>query len=167
MASALKRYKRSGVIRQLSRGLYDYPRQDAALGTLTPSADDIARVLAGRDAARLQPSGAYAANLLGLSDQVPMRAVFLTDGPPRSVAVGRQHITLKRTTPRNMAAASRVSGTVIQALRWLGRRHIDDKTVKRLWSRLSADDRRQVLKDLHYAPAWITTLIRRIAQAET
>ncbi len=96
-----------------------------------------------------------------------MRAVFLTDGPPRSVAVGRQHITLKRTTPRNMAAASRVSGTVIQALRWLGRRHIDDKTVKRLWSRLSADDRRQVLKDLHYAPAWITTLIRRIAQAET
>jgi len=61
IASALRRYKESGQIRQLSRGLYDYPKSDPQLGLLLPSSDDIAKALAGRDAARLQPTGAYAA----------------------------------------------------------------------------------------------------------
>src|ERR1051326_38187 len=117
--SALKRHKKSGTIRQLALGLYDYPRQHPSLGLLNPTADAIAKALAGRDAARLQPSGAYAANLLGISDQIPMKVVFLTDGPTRSVKVGKQAITLKRTTPKNMAAAGRVSGLVIQTLRHL------------------------------------------------
>ena len=63
IASALKRHRQSGRIRQLARGLYDYPRTDSLLGMLTPSPDDVAKALAGRDAVRLQPSGAYAANL--------------------------------------------------------------------------------------------------------
>ena len=67
VASALRRYRQSGLIRQLARGLYDYPRTDPKLGMLTPSPDAVARAFAGRDAFRLQPSGAYAANLLGLS----------------------------------------------------------------------------------------------------
>ena len=71
VASALKRYRQSGLIRQLARGLYDYPRTDPELGMLSPSPDAVARALAGRDAVRLQPSGAYAANLLGLSTQIP------------------------------------------------------------------------------------------------
>lgn len=73
VASALKRFKADGMIRQLARGLYDYPVQDPVLGTVTPSADAIARALVVRDAIRLQPSGAYAANVLGLSEQVPFQ----------------------------------------------------------------------------------------------
>jgi Family of unknown function (DUF6088) len=46
------------------------------LGLLLPAIDAIAKALQGRDAVRLQPSGAYAANLLGLSDQVPMKFSF-------------------------------------------------------------------------------------------
>ena len=95
VASALKRYRQSGHIRRLARGLYDYPRTDPDLGILTPSPDAIARALAGRDAVRLQPSGAYAANLLGLSTQVPMKIVYLTDGPSRTVRIGKKQIILK------------------------------------------------------------------------
>ena len=73
VASALKRFKADGMIRQLARGLYDYPVHDSVLGTVTPSADAIARALVVRDAIRLQPSGAYAANVLGLSEQVPFQ----------------------------------------------------------------------------------------------
>src|ERR1044071_3901980 len=97
IASALKRHKKEGMIRQLARGLYDYPRHDPQLGILSPSVDSVANAIKGRDAIRLQPSGAYAANLLGLSEQVPMRVLFLTDGPSRQVRIGKLEIILKRT----------------------------------------------------------------------
>ncbi len=162
IASALKRHRQSGRIRQLARGLYDYPRTDSLLGMLTPSLDDVAKALAGRDAVRLQPSGAYAANLLGLSSQVPMKIVYLTDGRSRNVQIGKKQILLKQTTPRNMATAGRVSGLVVQALRHLGRRHVDDEVMARLDRRLDADDRKQLLKDIRYAPAWIADIMRRL-----
>ena len=162
VASALKRHKKSGLIRQLARGLYDYPRTDSELGILSPSSDDIARALAGRDAVRLQPSGAHAANMLGLSDQVPAKILYLTDGPSHAVMVGNRQIILKRTTPRNMATSGKISGLVIQALRCLGQSHVDNTIITRLDRRLDADARKQLLKDLHYAPSWIADIMRRL-----
>lgn len=144
--------------------MYDYPKHHPRLGRLAPSTDAVAQALAGRDVVRLQPGGAYAANLLGLSEQVPMKVVFLTDGPSRRVRLGRQEIILKRTTPRNMATASRISGLVIQALRQMGQRHVDVAVVDTLKRQLSEDDKRQLLKDLRYAPAWIADLMRQIAE---
>ncbi len=164
VASALKRYRQSGLIRQLARGLYDYPHTDSLIGMLTPSPDAVAKALAGRDAVRLQPSGAYAANLLGLSTQIPMKIVYLTDGRPRTVQIGNKQIILKRTTPRNMATAGRISGLVIQALRHLGRQHVDDEIIVRLDRRLNADDRKQVLKDVLFAPAWIADIMRQLGK---
>jgi hypothetical protein len=97
--SCLRRLKAAGTIRQLARGLYDYPVNDPVLGTVAPSADAIARALVARDAIRMQPSGAYAANVLGLSNQVPSRIVFLTDGPARKVKIGKREIILQRGSP--------------------------------------------------------------------
>ena len=163
VASALKRHKQSGLIRQLARGVYDYPKIDPELGLLEPSIDDIAQALAGRDATRLQPSGAYAANLLGLSTQVPTKIVYLTDGRPRTVQIGKRQITLKQTTPRNMATAGRISGLVIQALRHLGSRHVDAAIIEAVKKRLSASDRKRLLADIRHAPAWIADIIRKVA----
>lgn len=162
IASALKRHKRSGTIRQLARGLYDYPRTDDVLGTLLPSVDAIAEALAGRDVIRLQPSGAYAANLLGLSTQVPMKVVYLTDGRSRIVEVGNQTIILKQTTPKNMATAGRVSGLLIQALRHFGKNQVDDSVIRQLDSRLDEVARNQLAKDVRYAPAWIADIFREL-----
>ncbi len=162
--AALKRYRKSGLIRQLARGLYDYPRTDPDLGMLTPSSDAVAKALAGRDAVRLQPSGAYAANLLGLSTQVPMKIVYLTDGRSRNVEIGKKTIILKKTTPRNMATAGKISGLVIQALRHMGRQHVDDDIITRLDGRLDADARKQLLKDIRFAPAWIADIMRRLGK---
>ncbi len=164
VASALRRYRRSGIIRQRARGLYDYPRTDPELGVLTPSPDAVARALAGRDAIRLQPSGAYAANLLGLSTQIPMKIVYLTDGRSRTVQIGKKYIILKQTTPRNMATAGRISGLVVQAFRHLGRQHVDDEVIARLDRQLDADGRKQLLKDVRFAPAWIADIMRRLGK---
>lgn len=160
---ALSRNAGTGTIRKLAHGVYDLPRRDARLGDLSPSPDDVASALAGRDGARLQASGAHAANLLGLSDQVPVRLTFLTDGRSRRVQLGRQQIILKHTTPRQMATAGRISGTVIQALRWLGQDHVDDRIVATLRRRLSDADKRQLQQDLRYAPVWVADIMRRVA----
>ncbi len=113
-----------------------------------------------RDAIRLQPSGAYAANVLGLSEQVPSRIVFLTDGPARKVKIGKQEIILQHTTPRNMATAGRKSGTLIQALRYLGQDQVDDKVLANLRRQITDADRSVIRKDLRHAPAWIADLVR-------
>ena len=158
IASALKRHKQSGLIRQLARGLYDYPQTDPDLGPLEPANEDIAKALAGRDATRLQPSGAYAANLLGLSTQVPTKIVYLTDGRSRTVQIGKRQISLKQTTPRNMATAGKISGLVIQALRYIGKKNVDPEMIDILRKKVSAEDHKRLMKDIRYAPAWIADI---------
>ena len=160
---ALSRMTAGGTIRRGARGVYDVPRQHPIVGTTAPNIDQFARAMAGKGGTRLQPTGAYAANLLGLSDQVPAKAVFLTDGRSKRIQLGKLNIVLKQTSPRSMATAGTVSGTVIQALRYLGKAHVTDETVKRLNRRLSANDRKQLLKDLAYAPVWIANIMRRLA----
>jgi Family of unknown function (DUF6088) len=160
----LHRLARKGTIRRLARGVYDYPKQHPVLGPLSPPADIIARALAGRDRTRLQPTGAYAANALGLSEQVPAKAVFLTDGPSRTVKIGPMTIQLRRTTPRNMEAAGRLSGLVIQALRALGVEHVTQERIAHLRRSLPADERRELLKDLRLAPAWMHPILRKLAE---
>ncbi|MCX5823709.1 MAG: DUF6088 family protein [Deltaproteobacteria bacterium] len=161
----LSRLAQKGTIRRLARGLYDYPEHHPVMGILAPSPDAIARTLAGQGI-RLQPSGAYAANRLGLSTQVPARIVYLTDGPSRTVRVGNQEIHLQRTTPRNMGPADRISGLVIQALRHLGQKHVDDAVIQTLQRKLSDQDKKRLIKDIAYAPAWVGKHLREIAQGE-
>ena len=161
---ALHRLAKKGVIRRLARGVYDFPKRHPTLGLLSPSADTIAGALAGRDKARLQPAGAYAANVLGLSEQVPAKAIFLTDGPTRTIRIGPMTIQLRRTTPRNMAAAGRLSGLVIQAFRELGKEHLTPARMEHLKRTLPADARRGLLKDLPLAPAWMHPFIRALAE---
>jgi hypothetical protein len=163
---ALHRLARKGTIRRLARGVYDFPKQHPVLGLLAPSADAVAKALAGRDRTRLQPAGAYAANALGLSEQVPARAVFLTDGPSRTVKIGPTTIQLRRTTARNMAAAGRLSGLLIQALRELGREHVTPERRERLKRTIPADKRRELLKDLRLAPAWMHPIFRELAEED-
>jgi len=160
---ALMRHARKGTIRNVSRGLYDLPRQLPRIGSLPPSSDQIVQAVQARNRSRVQPSGAHAANLLGLSDQVPVRAVFLTDGRSRTVQLGKQQILFKHAATRQMAVAGRISGTVIQALRWLGRQHVDANTVASLRRRLNDRDKKQLLQDLRFAPAWVADIMQQVA----
>lgn len=162
----LARAARAGRIRKLARGLYDDPRRDGSGAPLMPTTDAIIRAIVGRDAIRVQPSGAHAANLLGLSEQVPVRMVFLTDGRGRTVTVGRLKIVLRHTPPRQMATAGRKSGTVIQALRWLGRRNVDSTVIPRLRRQITPRELKQLVRDARYAPAWIADIMRSIAHTE-
>jgi hypothetical protein len=160
---ALSRMAATGKIRRVSRGLYDVPRVHPIVGVAGPDIDKFARAIGAKLGVRLQPTGAYAANLLGLSDQVPAKVVYLTDGRTRRARLDQLDIVFRQTSPRNMATAGRISGLVIQALRYLGRAQVSDATIARLRRRLAVDHKAQLLKDVGYAPAWIGNIIRRLA----
>lgn len=164
---ALQRMVMRGQLRRLARGLYDKPREDPLLGPLWPSIDEVTAALSGKDRLRLLPTGAHAANLLGLSSQVPARVEFLTDGSSRTVQVGPMRIVLKHTTPRQMATAGRSSGLVIQALRSLGRDQVNAQHLEHLQRVLPAAERRLLLKDLPLAPAWMHRWLRDLATVES
>lgn len=161
---ALQRLVAEGGLRRLSRGLYDKPRHDKLLGTLWPSVDAIVKAIAGKDKLRTQPTGVYAANMLGLSEQVPAKVVLLTDGISRTVQAGPMQIRLQRTTPRQMAAAGRLSGLLIQAFKSMGVQHITPTHIERLRRTIPESERAKVLKDLALAPAWMRPLLRQVAQ---
>ena len=165
ITSALRRQTEAATIRQLGRGLYDYPKHHPTLGVLSPTPEALAEAMAGRDRVRLQPSGAYAASLLGLSEQIPAKVVFLTDGPSRVIRVGPTTLQLRHTTPRNMAAAGRPSGLVIQALRHLGPEHVTSDRLAKLRGVLQPDERRALLKDLPLAPEWMHGPLKELAAA--
>lgn len=162
---SLSRLAAAGTIRRLTRGLYEYPQEHPELGRLSPDIQKVAKALAGKDRIRLQPAGAYATNLLGLTEQVPAKVIFLTDGPTRTVKIGRQEIQLRRTTPRNMAAAGRLSGLLMQAFRHLGREHITPQRLAHLKRTLPASERKQLLKDLPLAPTWMHEFFRDLAES--
>ncbi len=161
---ALQRQVAQGALRRLARGLYDKPRQDKLLGILWPSVEDVVKALVGKDKLRVQPAGLYAANLLGLSEQVPAKVQFLTDGASRSVHAGPMHIMLIRTSPRNMAAANRLSGLVIQAFKSLGQEHITPQHLANLRKTLPIAERMRLLADLDLAPGWMRPMLRELAQ---
>jgi len=159
----LTRMMRTGGLRRLARGLYDVPRTDSVLGALLPTAEEVARALARRNGATVQPAGGMAANLLGLSDQVQARAVYLTDGPSRAVKVGALTVQIKKRPPREGRGVAPMSSVVFAALRNLGKIHVTKARVERLRRILSPKDRRRLLKDLPLAPAWMHPHLRFIA----
>jgi hypothetical protein len=161
---SLHRLTKLGTIRRIARGLYYYPETHPMLGEIPPSIEAVAKALASSEQVKLQPSGAYAANLLGLSEQVPAKVVFLTSGRARKVKLGKLVIELRPTTSRKMAAAGRTSGLVLAALRYLGKEHITTERIARLRKTLSVEDRGRLLTNLPSAPAWLHPHIRAIAE---
>jgi predicted transcriptional regulator of viral defense system len=163
---ALSRLVASGFLKRLARGLYYEPKTHPVLGELLPPVESVAKALADRDHVKLQPFGGYAANLLRLSEQVPARMVFLTDGKSRKIRYGNQTIELRQVSPRMMAAAGRMTGLVIAGLRYVGRANITPERVAHLRKLLSPEDRRQLLDDITLAPAWMHPYFRDIGRED-
>ena len=161
---ALSRIVKNGKLRRIARGLYEYPRTSPLLGALSPNLEQVAAAMAGRAGIRLQPSGAYAANLLHLSEQVPMKVVFLSDGVSKTAKIGNQSIELRKAAPKRMQLAGKISGLVFEALREIGKEHLSDAHIKTLQQTLTRSQKGQVLKDLREAPAWMHSHIRKITE---
>ena len=161
---ALSRLCTQGIIRRVSTGIYDFPRKDEELGgKLSPDMHKVAHAIARKNGVRIQPSGAQAANLLGISTQVPAQVVYLTNGKSRTVNIANRTLIFKRVEPREMQPGSDIGFLVTQALRYMGRDQVGKNVIDYLRRQLSESDRKKLLKEAQYLEDWIWEAARRIA----
>jgi len=161
----LSRLAKDGMIRRLTQGVYDYPKISPRIGQLAPNPDDVAKAVAAKDGYVVQVSPAKAANLLGLTTQVPAKSIYLTDGPTRSKSIGRQTIYMRNAAAKNLVAAGKPAGLVFQALRYLGKDGIDQHSLKLLSKYLDDGDRKSLVKNSQYTAGWMRPVVQRIAMA--
>jgi hypothetical protein len=160
---ALSRNCKSGHLRRAGRGLYHVPVVDPLFGVLGPDTGPFHDAITRRDNSRIFSTGAHAANALGLSDQVPMRAMLLTTGRSRTVSRGKGSLVLRHVSPRFVSTRNPTSALVILALRWIGKRFVDDDIIAKLRRNLAPADLAALPADASCAPAWIADIFRRIA----
>jgi hypothetical protein len=163
--TTLHRLVRDGAVRRLARGLYDIPRQHPRFGVLPPSTDAVIDALRRTTGYRFQPTGEVALNRLGLSEQVPAREVYLTDGPSRRVAVLGRTIELRRVALRRLVAENSVVGLVLEAIRALGER-IDDASIARIRWVLDEADRIRLARVEVALPERLRSVLRRIVDTD-
>jgi hypothetical protein len=162
---ALSGLTRSGAIRRVRRGLYDLPKVNATLGgELSPDIDEAARAIARRQRWKIVPDGAWAANLLGLSTQVPAKIIYLTDGPKNEVPIGRRSIYFKHARPKALAGLEGKFALVVQALRYLGKEGVGPREIAMLRVALSPAEKRKLVKDTRFGVDWIYEVAKRIAE---
>lgn len=162
---ALSRLVKSGKLRRVARGLYDFPKKHPRLGPLSPSPDDVAQALARATRSHVQITGARAANALGLTTQVPAKNDYLTDGPSRRVMVGNRVVDLRHASPKHLIAPGSAAGTVVQALRHVGPLGAPD-VVKVAARRLSPSDKKTLASSTAQAPAWMRPTLVSIANTK-
>ena len=152
-------------IRRVRRGLYDIPRVSASLGgELSPEIDRAARTLARRFRWKIVPDGAWAANLLGLSTQVPAKLVYLSDGPFKRIPIGRRTLYFKHARPQAFAAGNGKPALVVQALRHLGKTGVSRATLLRLRQLLSESDKKRLVTATRFGIGWVHEVARKIAE---
>lgn len=160
--TALMRLVKAGKLDRLAQGIYYSPKTDPLVGKVYPSMDEIARKVAARDKATIRPTGITALNRLGLSTQVPLKQVFLTNGTPRVLHIGKNTLRFKIASPRNLSYKGEISGLVILALGELGSKNIPEDMLPRIAELLQKEDKQVLKHDLANAPRWIATLLIKL-----
>jgi hypothetical protein len=158
---ALDRLEDKKIIIRVAHGIYVRPKISKLIGPLTPSAEDVAEAIAKRDRIRTVPTGSYALNALGLSTQVPMNIVLLTDGSPREIKIGKRTIKFKKTTPKNLLPKGKISRLVIQALKEIGNGKITAEEEQKIVELLRKEDEKDLKHDIALAPVWIQKIMKR------
>lgn len=164
---ALHRLHKSGKIRRVCRGIYDYPKYSDLLGLwLSPDIDRTAHALSRRSGWRIQPSGNTALNLLGISTQIPARFVYLSNGPNRMYRIGDIDLTFRKTSLKEAALRYRESALLVQAIKALTSQNNIDEFINLARRRFSLSKRKRILKDTRYITDWIVEIIRKICREE-
>lgn len=157
----LFRLEKEGLIKRISQGIYVRPRESKLLGPLTPSAEEVANSIAKRDRIRCIPTGSYALHALGLSTQVPMKIVLLTDGSSRVIHFGNRTITFKKTTPKFLLTKGKISGLVIQAVKEIGKDNMSKEEEQRILYLLKKESPKNLAHDITLAPVWIQKIMQK------
>ena len=154
-------------IKRISQGIYVRPKISDLIGEIIPTTEDVAIAIAKRDKIRIMPTGALALNALRLSTQVPMNVVYLTDGSPRKIIIGKRSILFKKTCPKNLSTIGPISSLVISALKEIGKDNAYDSEIKIILEHLRKEDPYRLEHDIRLAPEWIRIIMRKAQNRES
>lgn len=157
----LSRLQTEGVIIRIATGIYMNP-QKTQFGILYPTIDQIAQKIADRDKAQIMPTGDTALNILGFSTQVPMNAVYITNGAKRKVKVGERNIVFKNVIQKNFQFKGKLLPLIIIALKELGESRVTDEIknkIAKLISESNAEEKATMMYDIYLSPVWIKELL--------
>ena len=159
---ALSRLVKSGRLRRIGRGLYDVPRISDILKRVAPTnLDSAVTAIARRNNARVMSSGSVHANLLGLTNMVPAKPVYDTDGVSRTVRINRRTVQFRHAPPSVMRWAGKPGAPVVQALRWLGPYASRDPDVVPILRRSLPDYvKTDLSQNIRYLPTWMQPIVR-------
>ncbi len=160
--TSLSRLHNKGLIRRLARGLYDYPINNPIIGELLPSIDSVAKAIAKEADIDLQITGAKAVHLLGLTTQVPVKVVYLTNGNTKSIKIGNTTLSLKHVGTKIMAGSGKLSGAVLQAIRYLGKDKLSSCIISKIKKQLTTNDKIELAMIKRNAPDWSRSTINQI-----
>jgi hypothetical protein len=164
---ALSRLCRDAFIIRLSNGIYLYPKISKRIGTVYPSVEDIAKAIAEKEKARLIPTGVYALNKLGLSTQIPMKVVFLTDGSPRTIKIGKKAtIHFKKTIAKYLSFKGNISILAIFALKEIGKGNVTESELIKIKEALTYETTENIVYDAALAPEWIADILLKLNKYE-
>lgn len=160
----LAAFEKEGLITRISKGVYVKARK-TRFGTLYPSAYELAAEIAKRDKAMIIPTGATAANRLGLSTQVPMNTIFLTTGSSRKLKLGNRTVILKHGAPKNFAFRGKLMPELVQALQSIGEHNITQAVITKIGQILAETPETDTFEhDLLLAPIWMRQVIMKGTQ---
>ncbi len=159
----LSKLNADGVIKRFRKGIYYKPQKSSLFGDVLPNPSAIAQAIAKLNDAHIVPDGSMALNMLGLSDQVPMKYIYLNDKLHKSEFVGNTEIVFKRINAKKLTTSNKRVGLVLSAIDYLGKDAFDDKSlVKDFASKLKVSDVKDLDMASRYYPLWVKTRVSEI-----
>lgn len=158
---AFSRLVKAGKLLRVARGTYVVP-VSSRFGTRAPAPEKVVKAMAEQSGEIVVPHGANAANALGLTQQVPIREVYLTSGRTLNLKLGRSQVLVKHVPRWMLALGTGPAGAAVRALAWMGPTHADESlaTLRRTLPRtewLALASARAAL------PSWMAQAIGREA----
>ena len=152
-----------GIIKRARRGIYYIPKYNELLGIEeAPSINEIAKAIARQYNLIIIPSGNYALNLIGLSTQVPIKYIYITNGPYNEYEVGNNTIYFKHSTSREINNLPYKILICIQALKTIGKNNIDENVIKKIKSFLDDSDINNLKTKNYKITSWIHDILKSL-----
>lgn len=153
----------TGVLEKAGHGIYIKPKI-SRFGKVPVPLEKIAREIADRDKCEILPTGSTAANLIGLSTQVPMNLSYITTGSTRTIKIGDRKISFRHASPKNFAAKGRVIPLLIQGIKEVGAKNISGVEYEAIRLFIDKQQDPYLQEDLPLAPVWIQRIIKKLMQ---
>jgi predicted transcriptional regulator of viral defense system len=163
---ALEHLVKKGEIMRVSRGIYTIPQTSQYIGKVSPSVDTIIKAVMKKDNANIVPTGSFAKNMLGLSTQLPLKIVYLTEGRSRKLKIGNTTVILKNTSTKNTAIKGKLSALAVQALKSIGKNNVTDEQIEKIVNILKNENQKHLEHDIKFSPMWIKQILRKALLTE-